>query len=60
MLLKRRSRDAQCELAEMYEEGRGVSTDMEQACAWLGLAAEQGDDRARWALKTYWGIDGDG
>ena len=40
---------AQHNLGVMYGTGRGGSEDDVQACAWLNLAAAQGDERAEQA-----------
>ena len=42
---------AQFNLAECYEQGRGVEQDLEQAIHWYTLAAEQGDEDAIEALE---------
>jgi hypothetical protein len=44
--------DAQFGLAEMYDQGRGVSVDHELAASWYQKAAEQGNARAQTKLGT--------
>lgn len=39
--------DAQLQLAELYEQGFGVSLDHGQAAYWYRKAAEQGSDKAQ-------------
>jgi hypothetical protein len=38
-------------LGRMYERGRGVPADLEQAVAWYRKAAAAGDEKARENLK---------
>jgi hypothetical protein len=41
---------AQTNLAGMYEDGTGVTRDINQAIVWYTKAAEQGDEDAKKAL----------
>ena len=41
---------AQCRIAEMLRDGRGVARDLEAAAEWFERAAEQGMARAQYAL----------
>ena len=50
---------AQCLLAVMYHEGRGVEKNMEQAAYWAMKAAEQGDMKAQFFLADLF-ENGDG
>ena len=43
--------DGQRELATCYELGRGTAKNLDQAKRWYALAAEQGDDRAKEAVR---------
>lgn len=45
--------EAQVRLAEFYAEGLVVEQDDEQAEAWFGRAAEQGDDEGQFALGLH-------
>jgi hypothetical protein len=45
---------AQCALALMYLEGRGVSRDPKIAVDWLAQAAEQGEPKAQWNLGALY------
>jgi uncharacterized protein len=40
------------ELGELYEEGRGVSTDHQQSRSWYQKAADAGYEKAKEKLKT--------
>ena len=45
-------RDAQYVLGDLYENGRGVSADLEQAYAWYALAAAGGQPAAKKAQEA--------
>ncbi len=49
--------EAQCELARLFEEGRGVAADNAQAVHWLERSADQGWPEAQWKLgdRLRWG-----
>ena len=46
---------AQCRLAVMYADGRGVPQDNEEAVRWFRLAADQGDAEAQGGLGFAYG-----
>jgi len=46
---------AQHDLAVMYEEGKGVAQDYEEAVKWYRLAAEQGNEKAQANLGGMYG-----
>ena len=43
--------DSQYLLAELYENGDGVTRDLDEAAKWYRLAAERGDTDAKAALE---------
>ena len=45
--------EAQLMVGEMYEQGRGVEKNMEQAITWISKAAEQGNKAASYKLLYY-------
>ena len=52
-LAQKGNAEAQLVVGEMYETGRGVDKDMEQAMAWISKAAEQGNKAAGYKLLYY-------
>jgi len=50
---------AQCNLAYLYETGRGVEQNVAEAAQWYLKAAKQGDTEAQVSLGTYY-EDGQG
>jgi TPR repeat protein len=52
-LAQKGNAEAQLMVGEMYEAGRGVEKDTEQAMAWINKAAEQGNKAAGYKLLYY-------
>ncbi|MGB5275794.1 MAG: tetratricopeptide repeat protein [Gammaproteobacteria bacterium] len=52
-LAQKGNAEAQFKVGEMYEAGRGVEKDMEQAMSWVTRAAEQGNKAANYKLLYY-------
>ena len=52
-LAQKGNAEAQLLVGEMYEQGRGVEQDMEQAMTWISKAAAQGNKAASYKLLYY-------
>jgi hypothetical protein len=51
--------EAQCDLANRYEEGEGVQKDLNKAAYWYGKSAEQGNANSQFCLASCYS-DGSG
>jgi TonB family protein len=52
--------DAQRNLGEMYQQGKGVARDAAQALAWLTKAAEAGNAEAQFGVASFYLASGSG